>query len=254
MRQETTMTNQATPASSLRAAPTVPARGGRQLVVVGSGRLPAGCLEVAGAAVCLGIHQIDALDRLPAPAAVLVASAPHEGSPAAHVSGLRSRTCAPLVAVLDGATERDRIAVLEAGADDCVDRAIGIGELLARLAAIGRRPGLGCARVAGGVSIDVLTREVRVGGLLVDLTRREFDLLAALVSAPGRVLSHDELLREVWGATTTDGDHATVTEHVRRVRSKLRAAGGGDACIASIRGVGYRFDPSRCAAHPAATP
>jgi DNA-binding response OmpR family regulator len=244
------MTSRAIPTAALGAAPIAPTRGARQLVVVGSGRLPAGCLEVAGAAVCLGIHQLAALDRLPAPAAVLVALAPHEGVAAARVAELRSRTCAPLLAVLDGATERDRIAVLEAGADDCVDRTIGIGELLARLAAVGRRPGLGCARVEGGVSIDVFTREVRVGGRPVELTRREFDLLATLVAAPGRVVSHDELLREVWGATNSTEDHATVTEHVRRVRSKLRAAGGGEACIASIRGVGYRFDPSRCAAHP----
>jgi DNA-binding response OmpR family regulator len=221
------------------------------LVVIGSGRLPRGVLEVAEEVVLLGVHQVEIVERLATPAAVLVAAAAHEEPAPALVTSLRTKTCAPLVAVLDGSTERDRIGVLEAGADDCVDRTIGIGELLARLsAAVGRRPGLGCARVAGGVAIDVLTREVRVGGRPVDLTRREFDLLATLVAAPGRVVSHDELLREVWGAATATEDHATVTEHVRRVRSKLRAAGGGDACIASVRGVGYRFDPSRCAAHP----
>jgi DNA-binding response OmpR family regulator len=221
----------------------------RQLVVVGGGPLPAGVLEVAGPSLLLGTHQLDVLDRLPAPVAVLVAPGPVAAAPEV-VAAVRVRTCAPVVAVLDGADERQRIAVLEAGADDVTDRAVGVGELLARIAAIGRRPGLGCVRVVGGVTVDPFAREARVGGRPLTLTRREFDLLALLVGTPRRVFTHEELLRQVWGATEAEADHATVTEHVRRVRAKVRAAGGADACIASVRGVGYRFDPARCAAHP----
>jgi DNA-binding response OmpR family regulator len=167
---------------------------------------------------------------------------------------LRTKTCAPLVAILEGADERDRIAVLEAGADDCFEHTIGVGELLARLSAVGRRPGLGCTRAAGGVQLDLFTREVRVGGQPIELTRREFDLLALLVSSPRRVFTHKQVLHDVWGSDDDEASTATVTEHVRRLRAKLRAAGGSDACIGTVRGVGYRFEPSRCTAHLLAAP
>jgi DNA-binding response OmpR family regulator len=219
------------------------------LVVVGSGRLPRGVLDVAEDVVLLGAHQLEIVDRLPAPAAVLVAVAAHEEPAPAIVASLRTKICAPLVAILDGADERARIAVLEAGADDCMEHSIGLGELLARLAAVGRRPGLGCARVAGGVQLDLYTREARVGGRSVELTRREFDLLALLVSSPRRVFTHQQVLHDVWGSDDERASSATVTEHVRRLRAKLRAGGGSDACIGTVRGVGYRFEPSRCTAH-----
>jgi DNA-binding response OmpR family regulator len=233
----------------------ITARGGSAVVVVGSGRLPPGTTELAGSTIRLGRGQSEVLDRMPVPFAVLAAPAQSQADPVALVAELRARTCAPLIAVLDGAGERQRIAVLEAGADDCVDATLGIGELAARVAAVARRPGMGCLRVAGGVSVDPTTREVRVDGRAVELTRREFDVLSALVGVPRRVVSHDELLREVWGERHPDAiPHATVIEHVRRVRSKLRAAGAAEGCIATVRGVGYRFDPSRCSAHPRATP
>jgi DNA-binding response OmpR family regulator len=228
-----------------RSAPWGPGR----LVVVGSGPLPPGTLEVAAGAVVLGTHQLELLESLPAPSGVLVAPAAYEARAATIVASLRARTCAPLVAVLADSSERDRIAVLEAGADDCVGSTTGVGELLARVAAVARRPGLGCARVVGGMDLDLVTREARVGGAPLDLTRREFDLLALLLSSPRRVFTHQELLHEVWRSDDEAASSATVTEHVRRVRAKIRAAGGAEGCIGSVRGVGYRFDPARCAAH-----
>jgi DNA-binding response OmpR family regulator len=219
------------------------------LVVIGSGRLPRGVLEVAEDVVLLGVHQLEIVERLATPAAVLVAAAAHEEPAPGLVTSLRTRTCAPLVAILEGADERDRIAVLEVCADDCMEHTIGVGELLARLSAVGRRPGLGCARVAGGVQLDLFTREARVGGHPVELTRREFDLLALLVSSPRRVFTHKQVLHDVWGTDDELASTATVTEHVRRLRAKLRAVGGSDACIGTVRGVGYRFEPSRCTAH-----
>jgi DNA-binding response OmpR family regulator len=237
-------------ATEMPVAPTPPGSWAPgQLVVIGSGPVAPGTLEMVPGVVVLGSHQTDVVLGMPAPAAILVAPAGHEPSAAVIVASLRTRTCAPLVAVLAGSTERERIAVLEAGADDCVEATVGVGELLARLAAVARRPGLGCARVAGGVELDLVTRDAFVGGRPVELTRREFDLLALLVGSPRRVFTHQELLHDVWGMDHEVEDTSTVTEHVRRLRSKLRKTGGSEGCIGTVRGVGYRFDPARCTAH-----
>jgi two-component system, OmpR family, response regulator RegX3 len=218
-------------------------------IIVGGGPLPPGVREVvADDSVVLDSHQLDVLNRLPAPAVVLVTPAGTDPPAAAIVRGVRQRSGAPIIALLPASTEGDRIGVLRAGADDGVDADIGVGELLARIEAVSRRR-LGTSTCAsGGVTIDRLTREVWVGSLPLDLTRREFDLLAYLVASPRRVFSREQLLRTVWGSDDAAADPSTVTEHIRRLRSKLRGAGGSRDCIRTLRGVGYRFDPERCTA------
>jgi DNA-binding response OmpR family regulator len=89
---------------------------------------------------------------------------------------------------------------------------------------------------------ELAGRTVKIAGTDIDLTRREFDLLAFLAASPGRVFSREDILRDVWHSRGEWQDPATVTEHVRRVRQKLSAADGHDWIVTS-RGVGYRFVP-----------
>jgi DNA-binding response OmpR family regulator len=218
-------------------------------ITIGAGQRPNGlAAALADDSVVLDPYQLDLLGRLPTPDVVLVAPAATDPPAPAIVRGVRLRTEAPLVALLVGAAEPDRIAVLHAGADDCVDVGIGLGELLARIETIERRGRRAVLVESGGVRLDQATRQAWAGDTALDLTRREFDLLAFLVAAPHRVFSRQQLLSAVWGHGQAGVDPATVTEHIRRLRTKLRAAGGSRDCIRTMRGVGYRFEPERCTA------
>ena len=96
----------------------------------------------------------------------------------------------------------------------------------------------------GDLTIDTTSREVRVGGQLIETTMKEFDLLSFLASSPRQVFSREQLLDHVWGSSSAWQDDGTVTEHVRRIRQKLEAAAGPrDRWIRTVRGVGYRFEP-----------
>ena len=90
------------------------------------------------------------------------------------------------------------------------------------------------------LEVDEESREVRVDGVVVDLTRTEFDLLAALASRPGRVLQRETLLREVW-QTDWEGNLRLVEAHMSNLRRKLQAAGLQTPEIKTVRGVGYRL-------------
>lgn len=141
------------------------------------------------------------------------------------------------------AHESSRVTALRLGADDYVVKPARIAELGARLSAVLRRapphttPSIvTCADCV----IDLDAHVVRRDGQVVDLTPREHALLAYLVTHPGRALTRQQLLTHVWGSRWFSPE--TVTEHVRTLRRKL----GHDAarCIATVRGAGYRFDPS----------
>jgi DNA-binding response OmpR family regulator len=94
---------------------------------------------------------------------------------------------------------------------------------------------------SGPGSGDRRAREVHVAGERIDLTAREYELLAFLASHPRQVFSREELLENVWG--TRFQDPATVTEHVRRVRVKIESKPPGRKLLTTLRGMGYRFDP-----------
>jgi DNA-binding response OmpR family regulator len=153
-----------------------------------------------------------------------------------------SRTAALPVLMLtarDG--EVDRVLGLELGADDYVTKPFSPRELVARVKAILRRAD-GPPRdkpdvlLVGGVEVDTLRREARVGGEVVALATREFDLLQHLATNVGIVLTRRQLLDSVWGADWY-GDERTVDVHVRQLRKKL-----GEALpLATIWGVGYRL-------------
>src|SRR4029079_7936504 len=95
----------------------------------------------------------------------------------------------------------------------------------------------------GDLEIDASARRVRVRGETVELTAREFDLLAFLARSPSRVFSHGELLAQVWHSTSEWQDPATVTEHVRRIRAKIEQDRDRPRWIRTVRAAGYVFEP-----------
>jgi DNA-binding response OmpR family regulator len=126
-------------------------------------------------------------------------------------------------------------------------------ELVARVESVLRRSGAELDRRVGdpvangslpsGLVVDERSREVTVDGEAVELTAREFDLLAFLVRSPRQVFSRGQLLEHVWASRSDWQDEATVTEHVRRVRHKLERDPDHPRWITTVRGVGYRFEP-----------
>ena len=90
---------------------------------------------------------------------------------------------------------------------------------------------------------DTAARTATVDGTLLTLTPREFDLLVFLCSSPGKAFTREDLLREVWNSEPEWQNVSTVTEHVHRLRTKLRYA-STDSLIRTVRGVGYQFDPT----------
>ncbi|MGY1713296.1 response regulator [Geodermatophilus sp. SYSU D01106] len=146
------------------------------------------------------------------------------------------------------AEEVDLLVGLAVGADGYMAKPFSPRELVARVQALLRRPAAAAVvpvpedavvRLAD-LEVDEDTREVRVDGAPVALTRTEFDLLAALASRPGRVLQRETLLREVW-RTDWAGSLRLVEAHMSNLRRKLSAAGLSAAEIRTVRGVGYRL-------------
>jgi len=144
------------------------------------------------------------------------------------------------------AEEGDKVLGFEMGADDYVTKPFSSRELLARMRAVLRRGQVSGAREAkhylkiGDLEIDRHRFEVKMRGSVVELTRKEFELLAALAGTPGRVFGREELLDLVWGQ---DGfvEPRTVDVHVARLRSKFAGAKLPEPGVETVRGVGYRF-------------
>jgi DNA-binding response OmpR family regulator len=132
------------------------------------------------------------------------------------------------------------------GADDYVVKPFSAGELTARINSVLRRarPVAGKAESESDVlRIDPTAREAHVRGVLVDLTAKEFDLLAFLAASPRQVFTRAQLLDHVWSSSSEWQDTATVTEHVRRLRQKVEVDPEHPALLRTVRGVGYRFEP-----------
>ena len=152
----------------------------------------------------------------------------------------------PVIMVTGRVEEGDKVLGFELGADDYVTKPFSPRELIARIRAVVRRgrpaeSGAKKTRLkAGELQIDRERFEVTMQGQPVELTRKEFELLAVLVGTPGRVFGRDELLDLVWGR---DGfvEPRTVDVHVARLRAKFIAAKLPPPGVETVRGVGYRF-------------
>lgn len=152
----------------------------------------------------------------------------------------------PVIILTGAASEEDRVRGLVSGADDVVLKPFSGPELAARVHAVARRRQTladGSAGDPSGIRLDVDARTVWVGGEPIDLTRREFDLLHHLVQHPGRAFTRAELLQAVWASSADWQSEATVTEHVRRLRTKLELDPRRPSTIVTVRGTGYRYDP-----------
>jgi DNA-binding response OmpR family regulator len=166
------------------------------------------------------------------------------------LTAIRRRGSQPVIVLTGRRLEADRVAGLELGADDYVVKPFSARELVARIRTVVRRtaPEATDAPPAvieyDGLRIDRTSREVTLHGETIELTKREYELLAFLAAHPRQVFSRQQLLHEVWSSSQDWQVPATVTEHVRRVRLKL---GDGDPTnprwIQNVRGVGYRFEP-----------
>jgi DNA-binding response OmpR family regulator len=168
---------------------------------------------------------------------------------------IRRTSDVPVILLTGRSGEQDRVNGLRSGADDYVLKPFSPDELVARVESVLRRTTRGRGQSAGadqasvnllrfdGLSIDLDSREVQVDGRHVAMTAREFGLLAFLASAPRRVFSREQILRQVWDSSTDWQDDATVTEHVRRIRRKIEADPDRPRWVLTIRGAGYRFEP-----------
>jgi DNA-binding response OmpR family regulator len=145
----------------------------------------------------------------------------------------------PIIMLTARASESERVAGLELGADDYVTKPFSVRELVARVRAVLRRADESAAANYEDERLRVEFDDMQVvcEGSEVKLTRKEFALLAALARRPGRVATRTQLLDEVWGQEYY-GDTRTLDVHIRRLRSKLGACGDS---IETVIGVGYRF-------------
>jgi DNA-binding response OmpR family regulator len=152
---------------------------------------------------------------------------------------LRERSDVPIIVVTARGEESDRVVGLELGADDYVVKPFGLRELIARIRAVTRRtsrPAPQAQLHVGTLVVDVRARRAQMGERELDLTPKEFDLLAALARDPGAAISRRRLLEEVW-ETSWYGSAKTIDVHVAALRRKL----GDAAWIETVRGVGFRL-------------
>jgi two-component system phosphate regulon response regulator PhoB len=164
-----------------------------------------------------------------------------------RVRGADGAGAALPVIVLSGRSgETDRIIGLDLGADDYLVKPFSPGELAARVRSVLRRSRAGALAAApsGGLWVDETSRDVTLDGCPVDLTAKEFDLLAFLARHPRQVFTRAQLLQCVWGSAKGWQGEATVTEHVHRLRQKLGSGRDGRPIVQTVRGVGYRMEPA----------
>jgi two-component system KDP operon response regulator KdpE len=203
-------------------------------------------LRAAGyepATAATAAEAIDAAALRPPDAVVLDLRLP-DGSGVDVCRRLREWTQVPIVVVSAVDEETEKIAALDAGADDYVTKPYAVGELLARLRAALRRAagpaGDAPAVRFGDVEVDLALREVRRGGAVVHLTPHEYGLLAELARHPGRVLTHRALLGAVWGPVYAGETHY-LRVYMANLRRKLEDDPARPRHLVTETGVGYRL-------------
>jgi DNA-binding response OmpR family regulator len=163
---------------------------------------------------------------------------------------IRSRSTVPIIMLTAKTEETDKVLGLELGADDYITKPFSVREFRSRVKAVLRRAALAQPEAqfeepieAGELTIDFEKRSVVVRGESVRLTYVEFEILAALARAPGRVFSRTMLLERVWGDASYR-DPRTIDVHIRHLREKLEEESKTPELILTVRGVGYRFRDS----------
>ena len=159
---------------------------------------------------------------------------------------LREWTAVPIIVLSARGQERDKVTALDAGADDYVSKPFGASELLARIR-VALRHTAGASHEAdeaafkvGELQVDRLRRHVSLGGTEVRLTPTEYKLLTTLIRHAGKVVTHQQLLREVWGPAHTDQAHY-VRIYMAHLRHKLEAEPARPRYLLTESGVGYRL-------------
>jgi two-component system response regulator RegX3 len=161
---------------------------------------------------------------------------------------LRAKGDTPVLFLSARDTELDKVVGLEIGGDDYLAKPFGVRELIARVKALLRRSGTRTAEPArddapieaAGILLDEAAHIATYGETEIDLTPREFELLACLMRHAGRVLSREQLLKEAWGWQYVV-ETKTVDTHIKRLRDKLTQAGVDPAVVETVRGYGYRL-------------
>ncbi len=155
----------------------------------------------------------------------------------------------PVIMLTAKASEADRVLGLETGADDYLTKPFSTRELVLRVQSVLRRSGAGETHdserqivVDGDIRLDLTARKAFRDEVQLDLTLREYDLLAHFVTHPDEVMSREDLMGHVWGWEY--GDPSTVTVHVRRVRSKIEADPANPKRLVTVWGRGYRWEPA----------
>ena len=159
----------------------------------------------------------------------------------------------PILMLTAKVEEIDEVVGLELGADDYMTKPFSIRELLARVRAMLRRvemikkeafsepEGIAPGLRFGDLEIDLVRHQVSLGSSILDLSPKEFELLAYLTRERGRAISRDTLLQKVWGYEY-EGDTRTVDVHIRWLRQKIEADPGNPKYLLTVRGVGYKFE------------
>jgi DNA-binding response OmpR family regulator len=210
--------------------------------------LVATTLEADGYAVARAANGMEAMERLDkdAPDLVILDLMMPVISGLEVLQHIRQKGTTPVILLTALESEDNRVRGLQLGADDYIVKPFSVRELGARVGALLRRSNMSAATSSNieypGLKIDVAGREVWVKGVFVETTAKEFDLLAFLAAAPGKVFTRHQLLKEVWQSSSEWQQEGTVTEHVRRLRLKIEEDAEHPKWLLTVRGVGYRFE------------
>ena len=180
-----------------------------------------------------------------APDAILLDLGLPDGDGKELIASIRQGSDTPIIVLSARAREAEKIAAFDLGADDYVNKPFGIGELLARLRAALRHRAKAAGETAvysrDGLSVDTTRRLVRRGDAVVHLTPKEYELLRLLVAHAGKVLTHRQLLTQVWGPAHGD-DTAALRVFIAQLRRKIEPDPDRPSLIRTEPGVGYRLN------------
>jgi two-component system KDP operon response regulator KdpE len=164
------------------------------------------------------------------------------------IRDVRAWSAMPIVVLSARSEEHDKVEALDAGADDYLTKPFGVAELMARVRAAMRRRARGGGEQAavvqiGNVTVDLANRRVTKNGADVHLTQIEFRLLGVLLSYPDKVLTHRQLLRDVWGPSHVEHSHY-LRIYMGHLRQKLEDDPARPRHLITETGIGYRFVPA----------